>query len=205
MRANGYVRGEGVGGLVIAPRAQLEATVPAALGLGSSAVRQDGTSASLTAPNGSAQVALLGLALGRATDAGLLCGVEAHGTGTPLGDPTEVRALAQALPDQGAGRVLSGVKANVGHLEPAAGMVGLLVSTGVLLDRRSAPCAQLRVLNPHLAPSVAAGLGLLTAAGVAPRATTERATAGTSSFGYSGTIAHVLLDALGGASATDPA
>ena len=64
-------------------------------------MRQDGTSASLTAPNGSAQAALLGLAIARAAaDDSRYCAVESHGTGTPLGDPTEVRALSQALSAQ---------------------------------------------------------------------------------------------------------
>ena len=192
--ANGYVRGEGVGGLVIVRGQQLKATASVAVALIGSAVRQDGTSASLTAPNGSAQATLLGLAGARAAaDGALHRGVESHGTGTPLGDPTEVRALSQALPAQQAERALGGVKANVGHLEPAAGMVGLMASASTLLERRAAPNAQLRAVNAHLVPSVGTDLNLLTA--VAALRKVEDAYTGTSAFGYSGTIAHAVLAA----------
>ena len=84
--ANGYVRGEGVGGLVVVRSQQLKARASVVVALIGSAVRQDGTSASLTAPNGSAQATLLGLAGARAAaDGALQRGIESHGTGTPLG------------------------------------------------------------------------------------------------------------------------
>ena len=87
-----------------------------------SAVNHDGLSNGLTAPNVDSQIALIRSAL---DTAGLspdqIDYVEAHGTGTPLGDPTEVRALAQVFPSA-APRALGGVKANAGHLEPAAGI-----------------------------------------------------------------------------------
>ena len=90
-RANGYARSEGVGALVLRP----SDTERASVNLMSSAVRQDGRSASLTAPNGSAQRTLLLVALGRAALASADVGcTEAHGTGTALGDPTEAGALA---------------------------------------------------------------------------------------------------------------
>lgn len=84
--ANGYVRGEGVGHLVLgSPQLSRKAAQ-----LLSSAVRQDGKSASLTAPHGSAQSTLLQTAIARSScDPNQFCGIEAHGTGTPLGDPTE--------------------------------------------------------------------------------------------------------------------
>ena len=93
-RANGYARSEGVGALVLRPSDDARASV----NLVSSAVRQDGRSASLTAPNGSAQRTLLLVALGRAALASADVGcTEAHGTGTALGDPTEAGALAAAV------------------------------------------------------------------------------------------------------------
>ena len=89
-RADGYARGEACGGVVIERRSNT--TV---LGLLGSAVRQDGRSASLTAPNGSAQRGLLLAAFGRASMSSAEIGcVEAHGTGTALGDPTEAGSLA---------------------------------------------------------------------------------------------------------------
>ena len=94
-RANGYVRGEGVGALMVTT--SRSAADEVRWSLCGSSVRQDGMSASLTAPNGSAQTTLLGHAFARAgaEAAARHCSIESHGTGTPLGDPTEVRALAQ--------------------------------------------------------------------------------------------------------------
>ena len=93
-----------------------------------SAVNQDGASGGLTIPSGTAQTEVVSAALQRAG-----CGaddvdyVEAHGTGTALGDPIELNALGEALKSRRRGPVLVGsVKANIGHLEAAAGMAGLL-------------------------------------------------------------------------------
>src|SRR6202034_4386028 len=95
-----------------------------------SAVNQDGRSGGLTAPNGPAQVAVLRRALAAAdVTPTQVSYVEAHGTGTPLGDPVEVQALVEVF---GAGRAadrpltVGSVKTNLGHLEAAAGMAGLL-------------------------------------------------------------------------------
>jgi acyl transferase domain-containing protein len=128
--ADGYCRSEGCGAVVLkrmgdalADQDRIHAVVR---GVG---VAQDGTSASLTAPNGQAQEKLLHAAL---RDAGLasheLDYLETHGTGTALGDPIEMNALKAVM---GEGRsdehplVMGGVKANIGHLEPAAGIAGL--------------------------------------------------------------------------------
>ena len=96
-----------------------------------SAVNQDGRSSGLTVPNGPAQEALIREALAAArVDAARVSYVEAHGTGTALGDPIEVRALGAALAAgraRRAGRVAIGsVKTNIGHLEAAAGIAGLI-------------------------------------------------------------------------------
>ena len=105
-------------------------------------MRQDGQSASLTAPNGLAQQFLIGASFADAAasvDAVHLC--EAHGTGTALGDPIEVRSLALSVlkfGSQSQRRVSSG-KANYGHAEPAAGGVGLLWLLMQLTHRASAP------------------------------------------------------------------
>ena len=100
-RADGFARGEGASGVVLT-----RGTV--AVGLGGSAVRQDGRSASLTAPNGQAQRGLLVAAL---ADAGVAAAAltlnEAHGTGTALGDPTEASSLAATLCGPGSGRASS--------------------------------------------------------------------------------------------------
>ena len=118
--------------------------------LGGSAVRQDGRSASLTAPNGAAQRILLLAALGRAKAGPAEVGcTEAHGTGTALGDPTEAGALAAV---HGAVRptplLIGAAKASVGHCEALSGQVGLLRMQQVLEGSVASGNAQLRSLNP---------------------------------------------------------
>ena len=160
---------------------------------------QDGRSASLTAPNGLAQEKLLRSVL---SDAGLEAHdvryVEAHGTGTALGDPIETGALAAVY---GVDRVpedllyVSGVKANIGHLEPAAGMAGLLAAILAVQYGQAPPNAQLRELNPQIAATVAGTcLNFPRELTSLQRMDGRRLVAGVSSFGYSGTIAHVLIE-----------
>ena len=110
-RADGYARGEACGAVALC------GSVADALGLLGSAVRQDGRSASLTAPNGQAQQGLLVAALADAdTAAAALALSEAHGTGTALGDPIEVGSLAAAvLTEREAALPAGGAKANIGH------------------------------------------------------------------------------------------
>ena len=124
--ANGYARSEGVGALVLRPWGDQGASTR----LGSSGVRQDGRSASLTAPNGSAQRTLLLWVTGRAALAPAEVGcVEAHGTGTALGDPTEVGALVNvhgASARRATPLRVGAAKASTGHSEAVSGQVGLL-------------------------------------------------------------------------------
>ena len=182
-RANGYVRSDGVGALVVRRG-------DGVLRLAGCAVRQDGRSASLTAPNGSAQRVLLVAALDRAAlEASDVGSVETHGTGTALGDPTEAGSLAAVHGAMSHGTVLGAAKANVGHSEAASGQIGLLRAWRVLAGATMPGHAHLRVLNPLVEARVGpARLGMPTAS-VACRP----ATGGVSSFGYSGTIAHALL------------
>ncbi len=197
--ADGYVRGEGCGMLVLKRLADAERDGDRILGvLVGSAVNQDGTSAGLTVPSGPAQERVIRDALERAgvppADVDYL---EAHGTGTELGDPIEVRAAAAAY---GEGRdaahplLLGSVKTNVGHLESAAGVAGLLK---VLLAMREG------VIPKHLhfeRPNPRLDWDAL------PVRVTNEATpwpenldrpfrAGVSSFGFSGTNAHLIVEA----------
>ena len=202
-RADGFARGEGCTvAVLVTPGERVPASVPhrgAGLVLRGSCVRQDGKSASLTAPNGQAQQALLRAAL---ADGGVepaaLSAYEAHGTGTPLGDPIEVRSLAAAVL---AARTPSpplcvdSLKANCGHAEPAAGLAGLLRLAAGLLEARAPPNAQLRRINPHVGSAVegaACALPTQLARGLDAAAGGR---GGVSSFGYSGTIAHAVLEA----------
>ena len=150
-RADGYCRGEAICGMALRART---ATTHYQLPLLGSCVRQDGKSASLTAPNGVAQQGLLEGALSDAsTRAGEVKCIEAHGTGTALGDPIEVRSLATivlAASEPHAPLALGSVKANSGHAEPAAGAAGLFrLAMGLSFDA-APPNAQLRSINPHV-------------------------------------------------------
>lgn len=196
--ADGYVRSDGCAMVVLKRLSTARADGDRVLAvIRGSAVNQDGRSNGLTAPNGAAQEAVIRLAL---RDAGVtphdVHYVESHGTGTPLGDPIELRAMGAAY---GAGRaadapvVVGSVKTNVGHLEAAAGVMGL---AKVLLS------LQHEFIPPHLhvaapTPLVAWNdlrLRLPAAGGEAwPRGAARRL-AGLSSFGFSGTNAHLIIE-----------
>ena len=183
-RANGYARSEGVGALVLAPCEQ------AWLVLRGSTVRQDGRSASLTAPNGSAQRTLLLQALGstQLLPPEVAC-IEAHGTGTALGDPTEAGALTAVFVSQERAVPLAvgAAKASVGHSEAVSGQVGLLRARRVVDGQACAGNPQLRALNPLIGAHMhRSGMLLPT------QAVVTNSTCGVSSFGYTGTIAHAL-------------
>jgi hypothetical protein len=208
VRADGYARADACASLVMQPvphtsnaapiTAPSAAPITAPI-LDGSAVQQDGKSASLTAPNGRAQQSLLVAAL---ADAALRSGsprlAEMHGTGTSLGDPIEVGSFSAAV--LGPGRewmrvAASGVKATLGHAEPAAGIVGLLELVLALQEHASVPNAQLRILNPHVRHGLRGRmLAMPTQLGRAGDSHAALELAGQiSSFGYSGTIAHAVL------------
>ena len=158
---------------------------------------QDGRSASLTAPSGQAQGGLIMAAVSdAAATADEMTLNEAHGTGTPLGDPIEAGSLVAAVlslrSEQAAPLALGGVKANIGHAEPAAGMTGLLKLASGLENATAAPNAQMRVLNPMVSGAFR-GLSCALAAQPAAIWGATQAMGGVSSFGYSGTIAHAVL------------
>ena len=180
-QANGYARGEAVGALALSG---FDASLGA--GLRGSRVRSDGKSASLTAPNGTAQAQLISQALAQAGVRGLNV-VQAHGTGTPLGDPTEATGLHRAL---GTAHVAMGsVKASIGHTEPAAGLMGLMALIWSLTHGAATVNARLRVLNTLLKRPVSD----LRASVLLQDAKPTGGDAGVSSFGYSGTIAHAVI------------
>ncbi len=196
-RANGYVRGEGAGIIVLKTlsRAIADGDAIRALIRGSS-VNHDGRSMGLTAPNPTAQRELLRDAL---TDAGCAADaigyVETHGTGTPLGDPIEIEALSQVL---GAPRadgsvcLLGSVKSQIGHLEAAAGVAGLIKVVLQLEHERVPRQHDFATMNPKITLDGTA-LALPTRDVIWPR--TERTRlAGVSSFGFAGTNAHVVLE-----------
>ncbi len=195
--ADGYVRGEGCGLVVLKPLARALADGDRVLGvIRGSAVNQDGRSSGLTAPNRIAQQKLLEAALAAAGVASADIGyVECHGTATPLGDPIEVHALREVLGrDRPADRplALGSVKTNFGHLEGAAGICGLLKALLVVRGAEVFPHLHLQTLNPrikldHAMQIPTRGGPWFTSGG--PRL------AGVSSFGFVGTNAHVIVEA----------
>ncbi|KAJ8599726.1 hypothetical protein CTAYLR_003388 [Chrysophaeum taylorii] len=188
-RANGYLRAEGCGGIVLVCG---EDIVPGGAKVTGLAVKHNGRAASFTALNGSAQTRLIEAAVDnarvRANDASLL---EMHGTGTALGDPVEVGSASQlyAKDRTGQGIALAGIKANFGHTESSAGVAGILKALVLMIDDDVGCNAQLRVLNPQVASVLA--VGTVCSVGAAPRAIKI---SGVSSFGFSGIISHAVLD-----------
>ena len=196
-RADGYARSEACGAANM--REAGDEPTMNAFGVIGGAVRQDGRSASLTAPNGRAQQDLL---RGAFADAGRvpsdLTAAEAHGTGTGLGDPMEAGSLSAVMlkdrPDSAGVFAVGSSKANVGHAETAAGMTGLLRIALSLSHCMAMPNAQLRVLNPHVALVVG------TKSCVLPVMPSKQSTGdlcempgNVSSYGFSGTISSYLV------------
>ena len=197
--ANGYVRGEGCGILVLKRLSEAEADGDRIWGvIRGSALNQDGASTGLTVPNGEAQERVIQEAL---TSAGISPSqvdyVEAHGTGTPVGDPIELRAAAAAYCQEREADqplLIGSVKTNVGHLEPAAGVAGLVK---VMLAMKQG------VIPKHLnfqdpTPEIEwdrVPLQVTAEPTPWPRHTDRMPIAGVSGFGWSGTNAHIIVEA----------
>ncbi|MEY4589030.1 MAG: hypothetical protein RL497_1106 [Pseudomonadota bacterium] len=195
-RADGYVRGEGAGIVVLKRLAdaiedgdRIYATIQA------SGVNHDGNSENLTVPSGSAQTKLMRQVYAKAgINPQQITFIEAHGTGTPVGDPIEANAVGAVV---GAGRsaddfcYIGSVKTNIGHTEAAAGVAGLI---------KAALCIYHRQLPPHLhLAEVNAAIDLKRLALRIPTQVVpinkppQAILAGVNSFGFGGTNAHVLL------------
>ena len=202
--ADGYVRGEGCGVVVLKRLSHaLADRDPILAVIRGSAVNQDGRSNGLTAPNGPAQEAVIRRALQRAAvkpaDIGY---VETHGTGTPLGDPIEARALANVFREgrNGYGVIAGSVKTNMGHLEAAAGVAGLIKAILSLQHAQIAPHLHLKQMNPHI-PAEQVPIRIVTELMAWPGNAPARF-AGVSAFSFSGTNAHVVLESAPESAAT---
>ncbi|MGH3325986.1 MAG: type I polyketide synthase, partial [Streptomyces sp.] len=193
-RANGFVRGEGCGVVVLKrlDHALRDGDRVHAV-IHGTAVNQDGRSGGFTAPNVLSQASLIEKALAESglapSDIGY---IEAHGTGTALGDPIEMEALATALgrANGGAPVAVGAAKSNFGHLEAAAGVAGLVKAMLCLRHRKSPPVVHFRTLNPRVDLS---GTGMTVPGELTDWAPGSGRYAGISSFGMSGTNAHVIL------------
>lgn len=204
--ADGDVRGEGCGVVVLKRTGdalrdgdRIRAVIRG------SAVNQDGASGGLTVPNGVAQQHVIADALRRAgLGGGEVDYLEAHGTGTSLGDPIEVQAAAEAFGDgRGPDRplLIGSVKTNIGHLEAASGIAGL-IKVVLSLEHETLPRhLHLRRPSPHIPWE---RMPVRVVAEATPWQRNDRPRiAGVSSFGFSGTNAHVLLEEAPVASPTE--
>lgn len=195
--ANGYVRGEGCGIVVLKRFSDAISDGDNILGvIRGSAVNQDGPSSGLTVPNGSAQMAVIRQALENAKiKPEQISYLEAHGTGTALGDPIEVRGINNVLcKDRSTDNPLmvGSVKTNIGHLEIAAGMASLLKVILSLKNQEIPPHLHFKELNPDLA-AAATALKIPTSS-LPWQRTEEPRRAGISAFGLSGTNAHIIIE-----------
>ena len=194
--ADGYGRGEGCGVVVLKRLFDAIDDGNSILAVvRGSAINHDGRSSGLTVPNGLAQAELLQAALNRSrVSAEKVSYVEIHGTGTALGDPIEAEALTQVF---GAARetplVLGSVKTNIGHLEAAAGIAGVIKVVLAMQHRQIPPHLHLREFNPALGwPNPNLNVPVNLTPWTVPE---ERSRlAGVSSFGMSGTNAHAILE-----------
>jgi acyl transferase domain-containing protein len=194
--ADGFVRAEGCGVVVLKRVSDARRDGDRILAvIRGTASNQDGKSSGLTAPNGPSQVALIEDALANArlrpADVEL---IEAHGTGTSLGDPVEARALADVFAP---GRPVDfplqvgSVKTNIGHAESAAGIAGLIKVVLALHHERIPPSLHFHRLNP----AIDWRRDAIRVTATESKWTRQRGqrVAGVSSFGFSGTNAHVVV------------
>ncbi|MEW6234513.1 MAG: SDR family NAD(P)-dependent oxidoreductase [Candidatus Omnitrophota bacterium] len=195
--ADGYGRGEGCGALLLKRLSDAIKDNNRILAvLRGTAVNQDGKSNGLTAPNGLAQEKVIRRALENAglqpADIGYM---EAHGTGTPLGDPIEVESIARVMKNGHTKEnpiLLGSVKANIGHLEAAAGISGVIKVIQSLRHEKIPPHPHLKNPSPYI-PWDQLPVFVPTALTPWPRSETPRR-AGVSSFGFSGTNAHAIVE-----------
>jgi 3-oxoacyl-[acyl-carrier-protein] synthase II len=191
--ANGFVRGEGCGMLVLKrltdARRDRDRILAVISGTG---INHDGRTATFTAPNMAAQAGLIDKVLVAAGVSAQDIGFhEAHGTGTPVGDPFEMEAIARALGRRdGRPLYVGSVKGNVGHTESAAGVLGLAKTVLSMHHRTIAPQANFRALNPRIDLS---GTGIEIPIAPVPWDDRLGDCASTSSYGMSGTNAYVVL------------
>jgi acyl transferase domain-containing protein len=195
--ADGFVRGEGCGIVVLKRLSDALADGDQVFAvIRGSAINQDGRSNGLTAPNGPAQEIVVREALANAGISPSQIGyVETHGTGTALGDPIELQALGAVLGHRRPANqpvLIGSVKTNVGHLEAAAGVTGLIKVVLGLHHKYLPPHLHFQAPNPHIAWQDLPFQ--VPTDGVEWPAIDGRRLGGVSSFGFSGTNAHIVVE-----------
>ncbi|AFX99663.1 ptzD [Candidatus Endolissoclinum faulkneri L2] len=200
-RANGYVKGEGVGAVLLKPLENALADGnPVLAVIRGSAVSHGGHAQTITAPNASAQAEAIVRAVRNANiHVDAISYIEAHGTGTELGDPVEIEGLRQAFHTLGrtnstAACSIGSVKSNIGHLEPAAGIAGLVKLIQALRHHTIPASLHVENINPliDLSDGLIRIASRLEAWVKQPNAGPR--CAGISSFGFGGANAHVVLE-----------
>lgn len=196
--ANGYARSEGAGLVLLKRLSDATADGDNVLAvIRGGAVNQDGASGGLTVPNGPAQQQVIRMALANASvDAAAVDYVEAHGTGTPLGDPIELHALSEVFKgSHSRTRPLSvgSVKTNLGHMEAASGIAGLIKVVLQLQKGVLAPHLHLARPNSRV-PWSEVPITIPTMRQPWPCNGGKKRIAGVSSFGFTGTNAHVIVE-----------
>ncbi len=193
--ADGYVRSEGCGVIVLKRLSDaIQNGDPILAVIRAADINQDGASSGLTVPNGESQAALIRKALKYANlEPKDIDYIEAHGTGTSLGDPIEVGALGDVFSGRtGQPLYLGTVKTNIGHLEAAAGIAGVIKTVLALNHEIIPPHLHFHQLNPRISlESIPAKIPIEITSW--PHSNRSRI-AGISSFGFSGTNAHVIIE-----------
>jgi acyl transferase domain-containing protein/NADPH:quinone reductase-like Zn-dependent oxidoreductase/acyl carrier protein len=196
-RADGYVRSEGAGAVVLKPLDRaLADDDPIYAVIRGTGVNQDGRTQGISVPNPAAQEALLRQVLREAgTRPDEVGYIEAHGTGTPVGDPREAHALGAVMAGRPAGRpcLIGSVKGNLGHLEAAAGMVGLIKAALTVQRRQIVPTINFEQPNPAIAFDELR-LRVPTMLEPWPGPSDAPAVAGVNAFGFGGANAHAILE-----------
>ena len=201
--ADGYGRGEGCGIIVLKRMGDALADGDRIVAvIRGSAVNHDGHSSGLTVPNGSAQQELIRAALANAgLDPSQVDYIEAHGTGTALGDPIEIRALDSVFGPK-SNLYIGTVKTNIGHLEAAAGVAGVIKVALALQNRVIPPNLHFNNPSGHI-PWDTIPIRIPTQATSWPEGN-ALPIAGVSSFGFSGTNAHLIMQAAPPNDRTEP-
>ncbi|MDJ0795563.1 MAG: type I polyketide synthase [Calothrix sp. MO_167.B12] len=194
--ANGFTRGEGCGVVILKRLSDAIKDKDNILALiRGTAINQDGASSGLTAPNGPSQQMVIRQALANADiSPELIDYIEAHGTGTALGDPIEVQALGEVFQARRADSPLAigSIKTNIGHLEAAAGIAGLMKVVLSLQHQQIPPHLHLQEPNPRIAWE---DIPVTIPTQLTPwKVENKRRYAGLSSFGFSGTNAHIIFE-----------
>ncbi|WP_059362232.1 type I polyketide synthase [Lentzea aerocolonigenes] len=201
-RANGYVRGEGGGAVLLKKLSRAVADGDRILGVIRGSAVNNGGAATMTTPSADAQRSVVQAALRRAgVDGSEVQYVELHGTGTPVGDPIEAAALGAVFGSGRAPLAVGSVKTNLGHLEAAAGIAGLIKTLLSLRHRELPPSLNFSTPNPRI-PLDELNLTVQDALSPWPRPD-ALLTAGVSSFGMGGTNCHVVVTEWPAAEAPD--